>query len=35
MGKMSRIVVLLFIVFVMACTALTTKKKIRDIKIGE
>lgn len=35
MGKLSRIVVLLFIVFLMACTTLTTKEKIRDIKIGE
>jgi len=32
---MSRIAVLLYFIFFMACSALATKKKIRDIKIGD
>lgn len=35
MGKMLRIVVFLYFVFFMACSALTTKEMIRDIKIGK
>lgn len=35
MAKMSRIAVLLYFIFFMACSALATKKKIRDIKIGD